>query len=223
MKNDIKNIFKGHFESHDTDLDTTALWDAIEKKRQPKKRRFLFLILPIGLVTISLLSLFISKSTQKDTFLESSSVSTTTVSSITKEPKTTTNKNDDYSSENKPKNNIEKTSTAQSVQEIKNTTPTTPLNSTVTTQQPIVHNNSKLQLADQIINHNSASTFNSANNITTTENPSTPSSPIAEQKHTPALAPTKDNYQQITTLQPLPANAHIFCLLYTSPSPRDRG
>jgi len=59
MNNDIKNIFKGHFDSHDTELDTAALWQAIEAKRQPKKKKRLFAILPLcGLVLAGLFLVF---------------------------------------------------------------------------------------------------------------------------------------------------------------------
>ncbi len=50
MKEDIKNIFKNHFDSADTDLDTSVLWEAIEAKRQPRKKKRLFFLLPFGLL-----------------------------------------------------------------------------------------------------------------------------------------------------------------------------
>ena len=83
MKEDIKNIFKGQVDSAESDMDTTALWKAIETKRQPRKKRRFFFLLPTGLVLGGIVYVFLVSLNKSELIITSSDLESNKVTQET--------------------------------------------------------------------------------------------------------------------------------------------
>ena len=213
----FRNRFKRDARQQEVDVDMDAIWEALEpqvdelNKEEPRQRRFVFWILLAGILAIGASWLLVSNGDKQEVIVEKQ-IGKTNPTSSNQESESSENLNSVVELEKESDQSLDKNETGTDV--------SLKLNNTITNQSfslekdnaPSFSNEKnesvkerlglEQDLANVNLNQSQNRTNQSQKNITT---PTTPGLSLLKNK-------TSNSGKDLGS-----------CLLYTSPSPRDRG